>query len=144
MARLRLRALCASVVKIRAKQSQFGEEVSSLGFEVRGVKCKTKPIAAERTEMGAGRQGREAPGATDCAKRTQFGQPPRAAGGEMCKTKPIWRANRAKQTQFAPGRADEAAAGANRAKRSQFARAGLGRVKQSQSAVREPSATISH
>jgi hypothetical protein len=55
------------------------------------VKCETKPIAAERAEMGAGRQGREAPGATDCAKRTQFGQPPRAAGGEMCKTKPIGR-----------------------------------------------------
>ncbi len=36
----------------------------------------------------------------DCAKRTQFGLPPRAAEGERCKTNPIRRTNCAKRSQL--------------------------------------------
>jgi hypothetical protein len=59
-------------------------------------------------------------GAANCAKRTQFGAARPACGRRSVQTKPIWRAKCAKRTQFAPGRADGVAAGANRAKRTQF------------------------
>jgi hypothetical protein len=42
--------------------------------------CQTKPIGPGRPEMGAGRQGREAPSGTDCAKQSQFPGGPGESG----------------------------------------------------------------
>jgi hypothetical protein len=120
MAWLRLRAIRVSVVKIRAKRTQFTGAVSSPG----------RADCAKRTQLGGSSSGECA---TWRAKRSQFapGQTRRDAGaelpptrmrqtkpisgerprpqGQLCKTNPIWRveqglgACRTKQSQSAVG-----------------------------------------
>jgi hypothetical protein len=112
----------------RAKRTQFGPGVQvPAGAIVQNEPnlgevpaCKAKPVAAERTEMGAGPQGREIPGGpnvqneANCPRTkgnmgARLGRAP--SGGRLCKTNPIWpaasgprRAKCAKRTQFPAGR----------------------------------------